>query len=250
METAHIIQFSDTHLFADPGQVYGGVNTDQTLRRVVQQILDTETQIDAVIVTGDLVQEEVPAAYARFVSHLSRFSAPVYCIAGNHDLPAIIAQCLNIDRDWYVPEAMLGAWRFLFLNSHQPGKHAGFLPQSELQRLNAALLKDRSVPVLICLHHHPVPTGSPWMDGMALENPHELFAITDNHPQVKGIIWGHIHQAFSTTRKGVSLLGCPSTCAQFLPGATEYARDDLPPGYRRLVLDAAGRIDSTIIRVE
>lgn len=250
MKSAHIIQLSDTHIFADEAAEFGGVDTQQSLARVIDQIITQEAPFDAVIVTGDLVQQAVPAAYQRLLSHLERFSVPVYCIAGNHDEPEMLQQCLNTDTDRYVAECLLGGWRIIFLNSHLPGTHAGHLAESELSRLRTALETQDSSPVLICLHHHPVSIGSPWMDAMALQNPQDLFDITDQHAQVRAIVWGHIHQEFASQRKGVYLFGCPSSCAQFQPGATAYARDTLGPGYRRLRLDESGHVSTEIIRLE
>jgi 3',5'-cyclic-AMP phosphodiesterase len=63
------------------------------------------------------------------------------------------------------------------------------------------------------------------------------------------MVWGHVHQQFDSRRKGVRLLSVPSTCAQFLPHADQFALDPSPPGYRRLTLCADGSIDTEVIRV-
>jgi len=70
------------------------------------------------------------------------------------------------------------------------------------------------------------------------------------HPQVRAVIWGHIHQEFSLRRNGVYFWGAPSTCLQFKRGATQYESDTLAPGYRRLELVPDGRIVSDVVRLK
>lgn len=48
---------------------------------------------------------------------------------------------------------------------------------------------------------------------------------------------------------GARLLGAPSTCVQFLPGAAHCAVDTRPAGYRWLDLHDDGRIDSGVRRL-
>jgi Icc protein len=77
-----------------------------------------------------------------------------------------------------------------------------------------------------------------------LENPEEFFELIDAHPQVKAVLCGHIHQSFDTERKGIRLLGTPSTCVQFVPGEEDFAIDATPPGYRWLSLQPDGTIET------
>ena len=102
---------------------------------------------------------------------------------------------------------------------------------------------------LVCLHHQPVPMGSEWLDTMAVDNPDEFFAVIDRHPQVRGILWGHVHQEFNGTRNGVRLMSAPSTCIQFLPNSKEFSLDTATPGYRWLELHPDGRIETGVERI-
>jgi Icc protein len=92
--------------------------------------------------------------------------------------------------------------------------------------------------------------GSRWLDRVGLQNADEFFAVIDRHPTVRGIVWGHVHQSYDGLRKGVRLLATPSTCAQFLPHAEEFALDRRPPGYRTLELKADGSILTDLVWVE
>ena len=63
------------------------------------------------------------------------------------------------------------------------------------------------------------------------------------------LLFGHIHQAYNAERKGVALLGAPSTCIQFLPESQGFALDPATPGFRWLDLYPDGHIDTGIERI-
>jgi 3',5'-cyclic-AMP phosphodiesterase len=96
---------------------------------------------------------------------------------------------------------------------------------------------------------HPVEMRSRWLDTVGLANADALFGIVDRHPQVRGIAFGHVHQALDTVRNGVRILATPSTCSQFLPGSDDFAIDNQPPAYRKLLLHADGRIETDVVWV-
>jgi Icc protein len=75
-----------------------------------------------------------------------------------------------------------------------------------------------------------------------LQNPDRFFGLLGDHPQVKAVLCGHIHQKFESEHRGVRLIGTPSTCVQFVAGQDEFAIDACPPGYRWLDLQTNGEI--------
>ena len=87
------------------------------------------------------------------------------------------------------------------------------------------------------------------MEPIGLRNPDALFAVLDGFPQVRALLWGHIHQEFDQLRNGVRLLASPSTCVQFAPGSEEFQVDQEAPGYRWLRLYADGRLETAVSRV-
>ncbi len=117
----------------------------------------------------------------------------------------------------------LGLWRILLLDSTIPGSASGRLSAASLAALEAALASAPNRHCLVCLHHHPVDMESRWLDRVGLENADEFLQIIDRHRNVKAIVWGHVHQSYEGLRKGVRLLATPSTCAQFLPHADDFA---------------------------
>src|SRR5580698_1669402 len=53
-----------------------------------------------------------------------------------------------------------------------------------------------SLGVPVCLHHHPVPMSSDWLDQIGLSNAAEFWSIVDAHRNVRAVLWGHVHQSF------------------------------------------------------
>jgi Icc protein len=236
---------SDPHLFANPGGTLRGINTLNSLRRVLGNVIARKLAFDAVICTGDIVNDE-PEGYAHFARELAALDKPVYCIPGNHDDPARLAQALAAPPFQVGGHIDLGAWRIVLLDSCLPGHARGHLADSELQALDAALSgSDRYA--MICVHHHPVSMGSRWLDAVGVDNAEALFDVLDAHAQVRAIVWGHVHQCFDTRRRGVRLLATPSTSAQFLPQADDFAIDGRPPAYRRVTLREDGTLDTEVI---
>jgi Icc protein len=96
------------------------------------------------------------------------------------------------------------------------------------------------------MHHHPLPMGSIWLDGVALRDSKDFWQIIDAHPEVRGVVCGHVHQAHDQERDGLRFMSTPSTCAQFLPRSDFFALDDRPPGLRWIELHADGRIETEV----
>ena len=244
-----LLQFTDTHLFADASGALLGVNTEQSLQAVLNLARQQHWPPDLILTTGDLVHDGSAQAYARFLRHFSDLGAPVYSLPGNHDAaPRLYAQ-LQQPSVQALHHVLRDHWQFCLLDTSVPGSEGGHLAAAELQRLDAQLAAHPDHHALVCLHHQPVPMGSRWLDTMAVDNADALFAVLDRHPQVRGLLWGHVHQDFHQRRKGVQLIASPSTCIQFAPGSTEFAIDDTPPGYRWLRLHDDGRIDTGVERI-
>ena len=137
----------------------------------------------------------------------------------------------------------------MLLSSWVPGKVYGKLSGRSLEWLEQQLQIIGDKPTAIALHHPPCAIASDWMDRIKLQNPEEFFAIIDRYPQVKLVLFGHIHQAFEQERRGVRYLGSPSTCVQFKPKSVEFAIDSTQPGFRLLTLNSDGSFETKIERV-
>jgi Icc protein len=143
-----------------------------------------------------------------------------------------------------------GAWRVVMLDSSLAGSAAGHLSEATLAQLENALRTAEGRHALVCLHHHPVSISSRWLDQVGLDNAADFWRIVDAQRNVRAVVWGHVHQSYDSCRGDVRLLGTPSTCAQFKPGAKDFAVDTLPPAYRTLQLHPDGTLSTEVVWVE
>lgn len=249
-DAVRVLQFSDMHLFADPGKTLLGLDTEQSFLEVLHKAQTTHWPAELVLITGDLVQDGSREAYQRLQHRLAALRTPTYRVPGNHDDPAAMDEILNGENVHAARAVYPGNWQIILLNSAAPDRVEGYLNEAELAALDRHLMEHPDRHALICLHHSPVPVGSRWIDELGLMNAADLFAVVNRHPQVRAILWGHIHQEFAAERNGMRLLSTPSTCFQFRPGADDFTLDARPPGYRWLVLHADGLITTGVCRLD
>ncbi len=248
-DCVELIQLTDIHLFADEDATFDGIDTLASLKSVIDHAKAHHWPPDLVLVTGDLVHDPVQQAYEKLLVPLKGLDVPVFCLPGNHDEPDLMHKILAVDNIKMDKCFVTGHWVVFMLDSYLPGTHSGHLARQELEILDQGLARYSDKFALICLHHPPVSIGSSWMDAMSLDNPDDLFAVTDKYLQVQGIVWGHVHQEFTVMRNKVMLMASPSTCVQFVPGAESYLKDDQSAGYRRFKLYTSGEITTNIVRI-
>jgi Icc protein len=244
-----ILQITDTHLFTGSEGQLLGLNTEQSLAAVLADARRRHAATDLVLATGDLVHDGTAEAYRRCFARLNTLGVPVYCLPGNHDEATTLQKIGHTGHCRYELSAVLGDWHFVMLDSTVRGSDGGHLSASALLQLDQALAARPQSHTLVSLHHQPVLMGSDWLDTMAIDNPEDFFAVIERHPQVRGIVWGHVHQAFDGRHGDVILMSTPSTCIQFKPLSSRFALDPLPPGYRWLELHPDGRIETGVERV-
>jgi len=243
-----ILHITDPHLHAHRDGLMRGQNTYESLKSVIERVRDGECKADAVIATGDLVQDETRKGYDLFRSLVSELDAPVHCIPGNHDSARIMAETLNQPPFQFCGDAIYEDWCLIMLNSAVRWDEGGNLEDEQLQMLDRTLSSNSARHALVCLHHHPVPMGSRWLDGeLSLRNSDEFLAVIDRHSNVRAVVWGHVHQASDRERNGVTFLSTPSTGAQFLPNSDIFKMDTRPPGYRWLNLLPDGTIETEVV---
>jgi Icc protein len=247
-DPAFLVQLSDSHLFGEAHGTLLGMNTRDSLQKVIELVRVQQSQIDLLLATGDLSQDGTLASYQQFRELTRQLDAPARWIPGNHDEPQIMAEAA-------VQSALLdsvvdiGNWRVTLLDSAVPGSVPGYLQDEQLQLLARSLSEAPERHHLVCLHHHPVSIGCAWMEPIGLRNPEAFFEVLDRFPQVRAVLWGHVHQEIDQLRNNVRLIASPSTCIQFEPGSEDFKVGEQAPGYRWLRLLPDGRLETGVERV-
>jgi 3',5'-cyclic-AMP phosphodiesterase len=248
-----VLQFTDTHFFGTPDGRLMGVDTNHTFRQVLKLAHEEHGSPDFYLLTGDLSQDESQLSYERFAEAAAQnMKAPAYYLPGNHDARPLMEAAFESHGVPFSHDTsfVAGNWQIILLDTQVEGEVGGRLSAAELKRLDEALSAHPDKHTLVTLHHHPLPVGSNWIDQIKVDNSEDFLAILDKHPQVRGVLCGHIHQEFETTRAGVRYFGTPSTCVQFKPNSQSFAVDPIPPGFRWMTLHADGTIETKVVRVQ
>jgi Icc protein len=246
-----LLQLTDPHLYEDASRELYGINTAASFAAALARALAaTPAPADALLVTGDIAEDGRRGTYVRFRSMVEGLGLPVLCLPGNHEDPAAMAALLGESPLQHCGSARFAGWRVVMLDSHLPGEDAGHLPDGELRRLDGELHEAAAEHVLVCLHHQPIPMGSPWLDSVGLRNAPDLLSLIGRHGNVRGILWGHVHQASDRVHQGIRMMSTPATCAQFTPHTERCIMDLRPPGFRRLELLPDGSIGTEVVWLE
>lgn len=253
-QTLNLLQITDCHLTKEATSDLLGVVTRDSLDAVLA-LVDSNIQNnvhaapDFLVASGDIAQDASTEAYQYFNDTVKPLCQLSGWFSGNHDDTHVMTESLS-DKSLFSKVYRFDHWQLILLDSSVRGSVHGYLHQNELQLLEKTLSSAPNLNTLVCLHHHPVEIGSTWLDKIGLHNRDEFFSVLDRFDNVRGVLWGHIHQEWDSTRKGVSMMASPSTCIQFMPKSSGFAVENIAPGYRSLSLHADGRIDTAVYRAE
>lgn len=242
----HVVQLTDTHLFADPGGRLYDINTRDTLRAVIGHARAQLPAIDLLLVTGDLVHDETETGYRDLYELVQPLQAPAYFLPGNHDDPQLMQRVLPNTTQNGLIFVERDNWLIILLDSSVRGRVEGELAAATLDTLVELLSSHRQQHVLIALHHHVVDVQSQWLDALNLRNHAEFFTLLKDFPNVQLVVNGHIHQELDAQRDGIRFLGTPATCFQFATNRRNAGIDTVPPGYRHIVLADDGGIETDV----
>lgn len=241
-----LLQFTDLHLYATPGETLRGVATNDSFTETLAAAGPEIPHADALLLTGDLAQEESPETYAWLNAQLSVLPTPCYAIPGNHDDPALLASAFADPPLACTRVIDLTPWSVLLLDTRLEQQVAGRLGQLQLSWLDAELRRQARRRVVLAMHHPPVPVGCAWLDKIGLTDSAALWAVLERHGNVRAIVSGHVHLAYDTVWRGIRCLSTPSTCMQFVRTRDDFAVDTRPPGYRLLRLYPDGRLRTQV----
>ena len=245
--TRRLVQITDPHIGGRPDYQLLGLDTGHTLDEVLNTVAAQPENAELMVVTGDISANGSEAAYRRFLHKMQSFPTPWFWLPGNHDNPERMDQLAARRR----PEvASVGNWRLLLLDTSVPGQICGGLDTHELARIEQLLAQYADHPMLVMMHHQPVPVGSNWIDGHMLKEGRERFIeLVQNAGNVRAIAWGHVHQQYDSELGNIGLHATPSTSVQFTPGSGPFSIDSEMPGYRWFELYDDGRYETGVERV-
>lgn len=187
-----LAQISDTHVRADDGGVAAG-----QLKRALQQARDYRA--DAILITGDLVNEERADEYEALAEAIANPPAPLFLMAGNHDerrrlriaLPRHTYLPLEGDLSFSIEQFPV---RIVCLDQIVPDQTHGDFTPVRAHWLHQTLKRARHKPTIVALHHPPFATQDLLFDKIGMHHADRFRAVIAKHRQVQRIVCGHHHR--------------------------------------------------------
>ncbi|MCP4445596.1 MAG: phosphodiesterase [Myxococcales bacterium] len=215
-----IAQISDSHVVPSDSENGKLMGTCAHLEDAVAHLVSFRPRPDAVLVSGDLVEDGSREEYKLLIAILAPLKAdiPVYVAPGNHDERETMREMMRTAGYDYLPEAGflhytadLGELRLISLDTLVPGEPGGHLCAERLAWLDARLEEDKR-PTLIMQHHPPFATGLVRMDTMGVAETAPEASVVGKYNHVLRILCGHLHRSISCGFAGTMAMTAPS-CA-------------------------------------
>jgi len=228
-----IAQISDTHILTPASDHPAAELRADCLRRCIADI--NEQQPDAVIFTGDTVQHGQPEEYALLRELLEPLDAPLYLIPGNRDDNEALRTAFsdqpylpgNGDFLHYTIEDY--ALRLVAIDSTSVGERKGVFCPARQAWLDEVLSDQPNRPTLLFIHHPPFDVDDHYVGGY--RRPEEADALSDivsRHPQVVGMLCGHVHWPVERLWAGTSARIMPSIAVDVRNGVDETEARERP----------------------
>lgn len=242
-----VLQITDCHLGIEEGGKLLGLDSDLSLQYVLTHMLSEHQRADALICSGDLVNDKAFEPYRRLIDKLPDYM-PQFWLPGNHDDNHCMASMVG-ENQQFLGSYTLGSWQITLLDSSIPEEVGGSIAPSELDRAVALLEKHHDKHHLFFTHHHLKPVGCQWLDTQVINNAEQVLQVLGQFTQLKLVVCGHVHQDNHQRYKHIDLYTTPSTCIQFKPNSHDFAVGEEMPGYRWIELHDDGSYETAVSRI-
>lgn len=241
--SVRLAHLTDLHLFQDREQRLAGMRTWDTFERVMDLVDGQAGAPDFLILTGDIAQDEALDTYRMLRERLGHHLPRCRLVPGNHDnrdrLREVFPELFAAPHEYLTFSLSAGGWQIIGLDSQVPGEVGGHVDNAQIAWLDAEIRAARDRPVILFIHHPPVPINVHWLDVIGLDESAGLVNLIHSTPRIRVVCAGHVHQEFAGYIGTTPLYTTPSSCVQFSARA-EREFDTRMAGYRLIELDAQG----------
>jgi len=221
-----VAQISDTHILVPESDHPAAQQRGDCLRRTVADI--NRQKPDAVIFTGDTVQHGQPDEYARLRELLAPLDASLYFVPGNRDdkdaMRAAFSDVAFLTGTGEFLHYVIEDYdtRLIGIDSTLAGERKGRFCEERQAWLDKTLRTQPDRPTLLFIHHPPFDVGDHYVGGY--RRPAEAAALEDiveRHPQVVGMLCGHVHWPVEREWAGTQARIMPSIAVDVRKGVDE-----------------------------
>lgn len=219
-----IAQMTDIHAAPDNDNL---MRLDRALRWL------DHIQPDALVLTGDLIDNNWLKGYDIIADRLNSSAWPTFMVPGNSDSRALMrsvfdtacwTRCSSDESLNFVAD--IGELRLIGLDSTLPDSAAGSVGK-HFSWLEEALSPSGPAASILFLHHHIFASGIPTMDDIICRDALALGAFLHTLPQPPdAIATGHVHRPVSGIVAGIPAYICGSICPA---NPLWFGTDNVPP---------------------
>ncbi|MDF1792832.1 MAG: metallophosphoesterase [Thalassobaculaceae bacterium] len=245
-----LIHISDIHIHDEQIQ---GQHPIANFTACLAHVETHHRDADRVVISGDLTHHGRRRSYEQLREIVLASPLNPRLMIGNHDDRGVFRAVfpdVPVDANGYVQYAEdTAAGRFLYLDTVEPGTHAGRYGADRQSWLAGELLRARAdgTSVYIFMHHHPCPVGARSADMIGLiEGPSFRALLAEYRDVVRHVFFGHCHFILSGSVCGIPMSAPRSTNHPNAPDLVDrgaIAIGPLAPSYNVVLIDD----DSTVV---
>jgi 3',5'-cyclic AMP phosphodiesterase CpdA len=181
------------------------------------------------------VQHGQPEEYAQLRELLAPLEAPLYLVPGNRDdkdaLQAAFSDYAYLDGAGGFLHYAIEDYdtRLVGIDSTLAGERKGRFCELRQAWLDDTLAEQPDRPTLLFIHHPPFDVGDHYVGGY--RRPEEAAALEDivsRHPQVAGLLCGHVHWPVEREWAGTQARIMPSVAVDVRKGVDEVEAGGRP----------------------
>jgi 3',5'-cyclic-AMP phosphodiesterase len=247
-----VAQISDTHILARSSEQSEGERRAENLRQCVADI--NCQRPDAVVHTGDLVQNGLLQEYEYLREILAPLEAPLYVIPGNRDkreaLRTVFADHAYLPENGEFLHYTVENYplRLVALDSIAAGERKGVYCERRQAWLLDVLGRAPDKPTVLLIHHPPFDIGDHYIGGFRRPGEAEdLAKVITQHPQVLRVLCGHVHCPTQRSWAGTQATTMASVAVDVRKGIDEMQAKGRPIYQLHAISEKAGLVSQARI---
>lgn len=198
--------------------IHASTNNENMVRLARALSWLTDLRPDALVVSGDLIDDGWTEGYVEIATRLNALNCPVLVVPGNSDDSGAMRAAFTTrhgavdDSDAMHFRAQVGTLRLVGIDTSLSGSSTGDVAR-HLGWLKQTLDMGEVQSTLLFAHHHFVPSGIPPMDAVIAQGKEELGGLLAQlFPKPLAICSGHVHRPMSAMLAGIPAHVCGSIC--------------------------------------